>query len=233
MTTGFIKLFRQMTDWEWYTNVNVFKLFMHCLVKANFQDKEWRGIIIKKGSFVTSYENLSRETGLTMRQIRTSLDKLKTTGELTHQTTSRYSIITINNWDKWQADDKQCVSQTTVTKESKEDKKEIEEKEKIIEEKEKIKEEKEKFNEFYELYPKKEDEYKTFTLYLTLINEKIVTQDELINGVKRYKEYTKGSEPRFIKSPFNWLNDMSWQNPYKRAETERENETQYGYNAFI
>lgn len=110
---GYIKLHRQLLEWEWYKNIPVRILFEHCLLKANHKDKKWQGIVIKKGSFVTSYENLSFETGLTVRQIRTALDKLKSTNELTHKGHSQYSIITVNNWDKWQADDKQDDKQIT------------------------------------------------------------------------------------------------------------------------
>ena len=129
--SGFIKLHRQLLDWEWYKDLPVRILFEHCLLKANYKTKNWQGIVIEAGSFVTSYESLSLETGLTVRQIRTALNKLKSTGELTHKGQSRYSIITIKNWVEYQSDDKQNDKQmtnerqtndkqTTTTKESKE-----------------------------------------------------------------------------------------------------------------
>jgi len=92
--------------------------------------------------------------------------------------------------------------------------------------------EKEKFNLFFNKYPKQVDEYKTFTLFDTIINEKIVDFDELMKGVERYKEYTarSGTDEKFIKSPYNWLKDMSWKNDYERKEAK--NETPYRYNAF-
>jgi hypothetical protein len=96
-----------MLEWEWYTDSNVMRLFIHCLLKANRKDKKWHGIEIKAGSFITSYENLSFELDLSVHQIRTALDKLKTTGEVANKTTSRYSMITINNWDSYQDNGKQ------------------------------------------------------------------------------------------------------------------------------
>ena len=113
MQNGFIKIHRQIIDWEWYTNIPVRVLFGHCLLRANHRDNKWQGHLIKKGSFITSYEKLSIETGLTIRQVRTAINKLKTTGELTHKTTSQYSIISINNWDKYQLDDTQDDKQMT------------------------------------------------------------------------------------------------------------------------
>lgn len=109
----YLKLYYKLLDWQWYTDANVMRLFIHCLLKANRLDKKWHGIDIKAGSFITSYENLAFETGLTVRQIRTALTKLKTTGELTNKTTSRYSMITINNWNEYQGNDKQNDKQMT------------------------------------------------------------------------------------------------------------------------
>ena len=129
--TGYIKTFRKMLDWEWYKDIPVRILFEHCLLKANFKPKKWQGIIIEVGSFVTSFDNLAFETGLTVQQVRTALNKLKSTGEVTSKSTSRYSIITIKNWNDYQEsntqDNKQITNnqqtnnkQITTTKESKE-----------------------------------------------------------------------------------------------------------------
>lgn len=104
---GYIKLHRQIMEWEWYNNISTKVLFLHCLLRANHAEKKWQGVVIKKGSFITSYEILAFETGLTVKQVRTALNKLKMTGEVAHQTTSHYSIITINNWDKFQIEGKQ------------------------------------------------------------------------------------------------------------------------------
>ena len=110
---GFIKLHRQITEWEWYSNINVCRLFIHCLLKANHKDNKWQGIVIERGSFITSIENLAFETGLSGQQIRTALNKLKSTGEITSKTTNRYSVISIKNWDMFQVDNKQDNKQIT------------------------------------------------------------------------------------------------------------------------
>lgn len=104
---GYVRLFRAIDSWEWYTDVNTYKLFTHCLIKANHTDKIWRGVTIQRGSFITSYQNLSIETGLTIKQVRTALNKLKTTGELAHKGQASYSIITVKNYDTYQPEGKQ------------------------------------------------------------------------------------------------------------------------------
>ena len=102
MNNGFIKLHRQLIEWEWYDDANTFRLFIHFLLKANFKDKNWRGITVKKGSFITGYDKLSRELKLTKQQIRTGINKLKSTGEITHQSCNKYSIVTLVKYGDYQ-----------------------------------------------------------------------------------------------------------------------------------
>lgn len=109
--TGWICLHRKLTEWEWYTDANTMRLFIHCLLKANHTDKKWRGIIIERGSFITSYDHLATELKLSVKQIRTALDKLKRTSEVASKATSKYSIITVLNYDSYQDKGKQEGSQ--------------------------------------------------------------------------------------------------------------------------
>jgi hypothetical protein len=60
-------------------------------------------MVISRGSFVSGIASLCGGTGLSKQKIRTSLKKLKSTGEITLQTTNRYSIISVKNWDKYQS----------------------------------------------------------------------------------------------------------------------------------
>ena len=115
---GFIVVHRSLIDWEWYTDEKVARLFIHCLLKANHADKKFRGKIIERGSFQTSYQMLSDETGLSVRSVRTSLNKLKTTGELTIKTSSQNTVIVINNYDTYQTNDKQIDKQTTIKRQT-------------------------------------------------------------------------------------------------------------------
>ncbi|OMP30074.1 hypothetical protein [Mangrovimonas sp. DI 80] len=93
---GFIMLWRSITEWEWYTDVNVFKVFVHCLLKVNYSSKRWQGILINKGEFITSYEKLAVETGLSISKVRTALKKLKGTGTIEVESSSYTKIRIIN-----------------------------------------------------------------------------------------------------------------------------------------
>ena len=107
MSGRWVKLYEKIKDWEWYKNGPTKDLFMHLLIRANYKDSRWNGIIVKKGSLVTSVRKLSEETGLSVSQIRNALDHLKATHEITIQTTSRYTVISICNYGIYQgANDK-------------------------------------------------------------------------------------------------------------------------------
>lgn len=107
MKGDYIKLYRQLINWEWYSDIPCKVLFLHCLLKANFTAGKFEGKEIPAGSFVTSYSNLAKETGLTLKQVRLAINKLKRTKETAHEGHSSYSIITVNNWNKFQTKGKE------------------------------------------------------------------------------------------------------------------------------
>lgn len=98
---GFIALHRKFIEWEWYDDANTMRLFVHCLLKANWKDRKWRGEMIQRGSFITSLGKLSEELRLSRKQIMHSLDKLVSTGEITKKGTA-WTQISICNYDSYQ-----------------------------------------------------------------------------------------------------------------------------------
>ena len=102
LKNGYIKLHRRMLDWEWYDDANTKAMFLHLLLTVNIKDDRWQGEEIKRGSRVISYLILAAELSFTIRQARTALEHLKTTGEVTVKTTSKYSVVTVSNFDRYQ-----------------------------------------------------------------------------------------------------------------------------------
>ena len=113
MNAGFILLYRQITEWEWYQNPNTFRVFLHCLLKANFVDGRFEGVAINRGQFVTSLPNLAKQTKLSIQQVRTALDHLKLTGEITDKAYPKFRVITVVKYDEYQRDNRQDNSQST------------------------------------------------------------------------------------------------------------------------
>jgi len=129
MKNGWIKIHYNLLNWEWYDDINTKTLFLHLLLMANWKDKKWHGILIKRGSFVTSLGKLANQTGLSVQNVRTSLNKLKSTHEITSKTTNKYTYITINNFNDYQETTNKLTNnqqttnkQLTTTEERKKDK---------------------------------------------------------------------------------------------------------------
>jgi hypothetical protein len=100
--SGWIKIHRQILEWEWYSDNNSFRVFMHLILTANHKKKRYKGIELKAGSVITSRDILAYQTGLTVRQVRTALNKLKMTNELTIKTNSQGTVIEVVNYEKYQ-----------------------------------------------------------------------------------------------------------------------------------
>ena len=99
---GFVKVHRKLVQWGWYQDYVVKDLFLHLLLTASFRESQWMGRTIEKGQVITSYAHLAEELGFSVKQIRTALNKLKSTGEVASESTNRYTIITVVNWEKYQ-----------------------------------------------------------------------------------------------------------------------------------
>jgi uncharacterized phage protein (TIGR02220 family) len=102
---GWIKLHRKLADWEWYKKSNMVHLFLHMVLTANFEDKTWQGVTIKRGELITGRKKLSAETGISEQSIRTCFFNLQSTSEITIRSTNKYSIITICNYELYQNED--------------------------------------------------------------------------------------------------------------------------------
>lgn len=111
----FIKLFRSFTSWEWYTDQNTKDVFIHCLLMANWKDKKWKGTVIPRGSFITSIARLSFDLKLSEKKIRTAINHLKQSNDITVKTTNQYSLITVVKYDVYQINTNKKASELIDT----------------------------------------------------------------------------------------------------------------------
>lgn len=196
--SGWIKLHRSLIEWEWYSDPKTFRVFIHCLLKANHKDKKHKGTLIKRGCFVTGLSLISSETGLSIQSIRTCFSKLKSTNELTIKTTSKGTHIQVVNYCKYQTltsevtNEQQTNNKQTTT--NKNDKKVNNEKNK------------ESFDIFWNAYPKKVNKSKCLDKFIKLPDsdiEKILSTIGKFVSHKPFKEYT---HPH----PMTYLNQERW-----------------------
>lgn len=84
----------------------------YLLMRANHKDAYCRdGLLIRRGTFKTGRKQISLETGLSESKSERFLKRLEIEQQIEQQKTSKYRIITITNWLKWQGCEQQIEQQ--------------------------------------------------------------------------------------------------------------------------
>ena len=112
-TEGYINIHRKILNWEWYSDINVYRVFTHLLFIANYRNTRWQDIDVNIGQVITSREQLAKQTGLTEQQVRTALNKLQKTGEITIKTTNKFTLITVEKYSFYQFEEKKITNRIT------------------------------------------------------------------------------------------------------------------------
>lgn len=96
------QLDRNILEWEWFSDHKVVIVWITCIALANWKPKKWSGYEIPRGSFITSYRNLAKICNLSTQEVRTALDKLEATQNITRKPTHRFTVITVEKYDDYQ-----------------------------------------------------------------------------------------------------------------------------------
>ena len=96
---GWIKINRDIRNWQWYRNPNTLRVYIHLLLRANYKTSSYQGIPLKAGQVLTGRKVLAKDLGLTEQKIRTALDYLRKDNKIVISRASKAvksgSIITI------------------------------------------------------------------------------------------------------------------------------------------
>jgi len=89
-----------------------------CMVNHEEQEWEWQGrkYICKPGQVITSLEKIAKEAGkgITLKNVRTAIDRFQKYGFLANESTNKNRLITITNWELYQSgDDEQASKQAS------------------------------------------------------------------------------------------------------------------------
>lgn len=192
---GWTKSFRKFVKWRWYRTPHMYHLFSHLIMMANREEGEWEKVKIQRGQLATGLKSLSQDTGISVQSIRTCLTRLKSTDEITIESTNKFSIITICKYDYYQdnnSDDnnqinnqtnKQLTNNQQTTNNKQEDKEDKERKEDLRKEKDFFEKIILSFKEQYEIKNKK---YSIGNMTKELHNAELV--------YKQYKENNPDSD---------------------------------------
>ena len=100
--SGWIVISKKLLKWQWFHKPNMVQLWIYFLLRANWHQSKWEGLTIERGQVVTGLKRIRKDTGLSIQSIRTCIERLKSTGEITIKSTNKYSIITIRNYNQYQ-----------------------------------------------------------------------------------------------------------------------------------
>lgn len=112
-TGGWIKLYRCLLDkpiWKQAT-LEQKVILVTLLLMANHAEEEWwwngQKYKCKPGQFVTSLKSIADKAGkeITVKNVRTALNRFETFGFLANQSAKTGRLITIENWASYQAND--------------------------------------------------------------------------------------------------------------------------------
>lgn len=99
----FIKLDRSILTWRWYHDGNTFRLFLHLLLTANIKPSGIGEITIGRGEVAVSYMSVANTLKLSIQEVRTAFRHLKVTGEITITRYSKFSVVSIVNFELYQS----------------------------------------------------------------------------------------------------------------------------------
>lgn len=115
MTSGWIRLHRKIIESAAFADANLLKVWMWCLCKAahkqnHFTMKTGRGntiVSVEPGQFVFGKQAAAKELKMPTSSVRRRMKTLVELGNISLESSSHFTIVTINAWRKYQGVDHQ------------------------------------------------------------------------------------------------------------------------------
>lgn len=115
---GYIKLYRRMMKWGWYTDTPTKCVFLHLLFLACYEPCYYKGVQLEPGQAVSSIRQISTDTGISVQSVRTAINHLKSTQEITQCEHGKFSVFTVNNYSDYQCANTEANKQVTQNQHS-------------------------------------------------------------------------------------------------------------------
>lgn len=116
---GWIKLHRKLNNTAFKHKPLIVALFIDLLTNANHRERKiiWnkREMVIEVGQLITGLHKLSKRTGISVQSLRTALTTLKSTNTITIKSTTKFSVITILNWNDYQLSTSELTNNQQTT----------------------------------------------------------------------------------------------------------------------
>lgn len=99
---GYVKLYRTTLDWEWFKDTATTHVWLYILMRVNWEPSKYKGVRIRRGEMLESLATMADKSGLSIQQIRTALNHLKSTGEITTKATRYGTVISVVKYSIYQ-----------------------------------------------------------------------------------------------------------------------------------
>lgn len=104
---GWIKIHKKIIDSAVWSDPLRLKAWIHILVSANYEDKDWfangRLIRVQRGQYITSIRKLKEAWGCSERTVRRILEQFEELGMIEVQTPlKRYTLLTVVKYSDFQ-----------------------------------------------------------------------------------------------------------------------------------
>jgi len=99
---NYLLLHRKLAAWRWKTDPKMLALWVDILLRCQWHEGGFMKEDLSPGQCIVGLYSLSESTGLSVRSVRTCLERLKTTSEIAIKTTNKYSVITVMKWSDYQ-----------------------------------------------------------------------------------------------------------------------------------
>ena len=111
MAGDWVKLHRSIADSGVWADEWLLKLWIWCLLRANYADRKWLGITIRRGQFVTGRFAGAEELGVHPSKWYRGMAALVELGNITTTPNNKNTIVTVVNYESYQDDE--CDPRTT------------------------------------------------------------------------------------------------------------------------
>lgn len=211
---GWIKLFRKIQDWKWYGDPCTKDVFIHLLINANHEPREWNGNLIETGECVVSIRQMAKILNFSEKQVRTAIKHLKETQEVTQRMAQKgarggaqswaqeISVFKVCNYGIYQQSKKpKGHSKWHYEGQHNNNIENLKEKESIVDFSDPIEE---LFDRLWQLYPRKEGK--------SSVSEKAkkeiykIGYDKMASAIEKYKRQIAGREMKYVKMGSSFFN---------------------------
>jgi len=217
---GYIFLHRQVKEnWIWKDKpFSKGQAWVDILLRVNHKPAKVpignQIVEVEKGQTIWSVKDMSNEWGWSRKKVDNFLNTLQTDCMIAQKRTTKYTLITVENWESYQVEGQQ----KNINGTSKEHQRNTNKNDKNKENENK-KEYTLEFEELYAIYPNSKSKRDTFNNYTKRLKE--YSHEQLLQTVKAYSNHVKKNNVTFIYSSNNFFGNKAYFEDWIKEEQKK------------